>query len=120
MKVRELAQLPVERKLWSLRKFYAGNGGCLPPTDPRIMNLTDDQIELDVMHIELDRIEKDKEAGNQSYSDEGFEEYEKEVDNRDKNEYFDFEGEVTPPSEESQYENEEDDGEWEDVEIDDL
>jgi len=42
------------KKMWLIRKLYGsgnlqGKGGILPPTDPRLLDLTDEQIELDLL-----------------------------------------------------------------------
>jgi hypothetical protein len=117
----EIANLPKERKLWLLRKFYAGNGGCLPPTDPRVLNMTDELIDLEFMHMYVDKQNKDGE----SYEDEDYDEYDKETDEHD-NKLSDISSDIAYPSSEvttstedtvKSLDNKDD---WEDVEIDDF
>lgn len=122
--LKEIAKLPSERKIWLLRKFYGGNGGALPPTDPRILAMTREQIELEFQHMLLDQNQKD---GNQEYFvDEGFEDYDKETEDTDNrlSEMPKFGSEASDPNKgvkdlpkpETEINNED---EWEDVEIDD-
>lgn len=118
---REIASHPLERKMWALRKFYGGQGGALPPTDPRILAMTEAQIDLELEHIRLDAEERSKANGEQVYVDEDYEREEAEEERKDsklfieEKEENDFEGDDDLPK----YENNDDD-EWEDVEIDDF
>src|SRR5690606_23252584 len=83
--IRKIAQLPDQRKLWQLRKIYAGNGGILPPTDERILRLTPEQIALEFEHLKLDKEENGEGA---YYTDDAYEEYDKQTDEEDSNVYF--------------------------------
>ena len=56
-----------------LRKYY----GNLPPTDPRILNMTMEQIDLEFHHIQLDVDAKNPET--EQYIDEEYEDYEKAI-----------------------------------------
>ena len=53
-----------------MRKIYQGQGGVLPPSDPRLHDLTEEQINLDLLHYQLDHPEKFKEV----YTDDAYEE----------------------------------------------
>jgi hypothetical protein len=66
-----IAQQPNERRLWWVRKLYN-----LPPTDPRYLELTTEQIDLEYEHFLLDNPEL-KTAQSQSYSDPDYDETEK-------------------------------------------
>jgi len=81
--LQEIAELPSERKLWTLRKFYAGNGGCLPPTDPRILSMTPEQIDLEFTHMAVDQRLSDEASGNKVYEDAEYENYDKDTDDMD-------------------------------------
>lgn len=114
--------------MWLLRKFYGGEGGCLPPTDPRILAMTPEQIELEFMHLEIDKRIKDGGSG-QYYVDDSYSEYDDESEDEDKNlsEIPTFGTEASDP-----YKGMENSGlpksveindnpdDWEDVEIDDF
>ena len=72
-----IAKLPETKRLWQARKLYAGSlgqktGAVLPPTDPRLANLTDEQIELDVLLFLDDNPELKKKA--EVYQDSDYEE----------------------------------------------
>ena len=41
--------------MWELRKFYGGRTGALPPTDPRILAMTPEQVELEFEHMAYDQ-----------------------------------------------------------------
>jgi hypothetical protein len=116
---REIASHPLERKLWALRKIYAGNGGILPPTDPRILALTEQQIDIEFEHLLIDKEMRDKDSGNQVYVDESYEADEAEEERIDQKLFVEYEeddfeaGIPLPKSEKSN------DDEWVDVEIDD-
>lgn len=107
--------------MWMLRKFYAGNGGALPPTDPRMLAMTPQQVELEFQHIMLDKAER----GDNVYSDAGYDDYEKETDEVDsklsdmpaygKEAADPHAGHVVVPSKQAEIHNED---EWEEVEID--
>lgn len=107
--LREIANLPSERKTWYLRKFYAGNGGCLPPTDPRILALTPEQIDLEFTHMILDK--EAKETNKQVYVDDDYDNYDEESEKRDSRT-----SEI--PRSLPKVENN-DDEEWEDVDYED-
>ena len=68
-----IANSGLQRKLWLIRKLYAGNGGIIPPNDPRIMALTDEEIDLDLTHYMLDNPDKFAEV----FTDSAFGDYEK-------------------------------------------
>jgi hypothetical protein len=122
--MKEIAKLPSERKMWILRKFYGGQGGALPPTDPRILAMTPEQIELEFEHMLLDRAEKGE--GN-VYTDDGYEDYDNDTDEVD-NKLSDmptFGREASDPHAGQEYKlpkNAEisNEDEWEEVEIDRL
>lgn len=61
-----------------LRKHLYGG---IPPTDPRILAMTDELIELEMAHLELDRALRDGEK--EVYHDPTFEEYDKETEEED-------------------------------------
>jgi hypothetical protein len=110
----KIVQLPKERKIWILRRFYAGNGGCIPPNDPRILSMTDEQIDLEYQHIALDKKLKD---GGNFFEDDEYDDYDRETEEEDKrlsgldsNSEEDYSNTVRAQGNE---------GEWEDVEIDD-
>lgn len=70
--------------MWLLRKLYAGNGGVLPPTDPRILSMTPLQVEIELEHFLIDKEEKKKaEKGTEEYEDQEFDNYDKETDEVD-------------------------------------
>lgn len=117
---RELATQPLERKIWRLRKLYAGNGGVLPPTDPRILSMTEQQIDVELEHFLIDIEEKAKAEGRKTYVDESYDAEEEREELIDSKLYV--EGIDDLPKEESdepEYRNDDDD-EWDDVEIDDI
>lgn len=66
--------------MWMLRKFYGGNGGAIPPTDPRLLAMTPELIELEFEHMSIDT---QKKSGGEAYQDEGYEDYERESDSTD-------------------------------------
>jgi len=105
-----IAKLPNERKIWILRRFYAGGTGCLPPTDPRILAMTPEMVELEFAHIAIDR--KLKDGDTEQYEDPDFDAYEKEseeLDNRLSDDYIpDYISQVLPKISE-------DDASWEDI-----
>lgn len=114
----ELANLPSERKLWNLRKFYGGNGGCLPPTDPRILNMTPEQIDLEFSHMLLDQ--KLKNGNKEVFEDAEYEGYDEDTDKFDSklSDMPTFGSEVDPHHALTVKDQKEDD--WEDVETDDF
>jgi hypothetical protein len=116
---REIANHPLERKIWFLRKFYAGNGGVLPPTDPRILSMTKQQIDIEFEHIIIDKEERAKDDGNKVYVDDSYEEAEAEEERIDRKLY------IEPDPEDEDYDpylpksENDDEGEWVDDETDD-
>lgn len=106
--------------MWLLRKFYGGQGGAIPPTDPRLLAMTEAQIEVEFEHIILDREERDAASGNKRYTDESYDEEEAEEERVDARLYIeektDFEVEEPIPLPKSE---KDDDIEWVDDEIDD-
>lgn len=96
-----------------LRKFYAGAGGCLPPTDERILNMTPEQIDLEYEHIELD---KALSKGTNVYADTEYKEYEAEVEAIDARL---SDGHVSYKNQDRVKDLEKRD-DWEDIEIDDF
>jgi hypothetical protein len=101
--------------MWVLRK-YLYNG--IPPTDPRILAMTDELIDLEYAHMELD---KQLKGGKEEYEDPDYEDYDKETDETDAQLSYEYDmpasEDVKPTAIEP---DEEDDGDWEDVETDDL
>lgn len=101
-----------------LRRIYGGTGlggAILPPTDPRILALTDHQIEIEFEQFEQAGLfEKDN---KEAYKDDEFEDYEAELD-ADTPEHT----APKPPIQESSnaVEIPDYDGEWEDDEIFDF
>lgn len=73
--ISEIAKLNAVSRLWTARKLYGGNiggmGGILPPTDPRLVDLTDEQIELDIALYLQDHPELKKKA--EAYQDSEYE-----------------------------------------------
>lgn len=65
-----------------LRKHVYGG---IPPTDPRVQNMTIEQIDMEFLHMQQDKKVKDKLAG-QSYEDEAFDEWDKESEEEDRGE----------------------------------
>lgn len=111
-----MVRLAQERKLWILRKYVYGG---IPPTDPRIISMTDEQVDLEFAHLELDR--KLKKGTGEEYADPEFDEWDKEMEDTDAKLSYEYE----PPSSELRESakplaKHADDGDWEDVEIDDL
>ena len=104
-------KLPLERKLWILRKYVYGG---IPPTDPRILNMTEEQIELEYAHLELDR--KLRNGSTEFYEDKSFEEYDKETEEMDAI----LSDPISEASSEDEWAAVDDPDEWEDVEIDDF
>jgi hypothetical protein len=102
--------------MWTLRKFYAGNGGCLPPTDERILRMTPEQIDLEFAHIAIDRKIANKASGAVSYEDDEYDAYDEETDTNDSrlSDMPVFESEIDP------YRRQEKEGDWVDVETDDY
>ncbi|MGG1673515.1 hypothetical protein ACIFOE_23315 [Paenibacillus sp. NRS-1783] len=94
--------MPSERKLWILRKYAYGG---IPPTDPRILAMTDEQIELEFAHMELDR--KARDGKSEEYDDPEFDEWEKEAEEADSKLSYDYVAPTEKPD------NPDD---WEDVE----
>jgi hypothetical protein len=71
-----MVKLEQVQRLWLIRKLYGsgtlnGKGGILPPNDPRLAGLTDEQIELDLMLYMEDHPELKK--GAESYKDTEYE-----------------------------------------------
>lgn len=66
--------------MWMLRKFYGGNGGALPPTDPRILAMTHEQIDYEFQHMLIDQEERGE--GN-AYQDDQYEQYDEDTDKVD-------------------------------------
>jgi hypothetical protein len=115
--LKEIANQPQQRKLWRLRKFYAGGMGAIPPTDPRILTMTEQQIDLEFAHMLLDIEEREEKDGNgKKYMDESYEAEEAEEERVNQKLYIenDFDEDNLRKSENTN------DGEWEDVEIDDF
>ena len=112
---KEIVRLPSERKMWLLRKFYGGDGGALPPTDPRLLAMTPEQVELEFAHMQYDQQLKK----GQTYEDDEFEDYDKETDADDSllSEMPTLRMDAEPPKS-VEIDNLPD--EWEDVEIDDF
>jgi hypothetical protein len=101
--------------MWILRKFY----GNLPPTDPRMLAMTPELIELEFAHMALDRENKEK---GDTYTDEEYDEWDNETeqaDTRGSEEERTSEEGYMPESYPVQAENDSDE-DWEDVETDDL
>lgn len=116
----KILELPIETKLWILRKYYAGNSGCLPPNDPRIMALTEDQIELELAFIERER-KLVKGYGKEHFEDPEYDEFEKEIEEVDSQLSYEYEfpaEETDRTSEVEHHAVSEDD--WVDVETDDY
>lgn len=114
-------RLPRERKLWTLRKYVYGG---LPPNDPRILALTDEQIELEFGHMKLDNQLK---SGNKEFEDEEFDKYDQESEEDDSKDYeatlFDEQAAIGPGAASEVKKSDErpyDPAEWEDIETDDL
>lgn len=62
--------------MWLIRKLYGsgshrGTGGILPPNDPRLEGLTDEQIELDITLYMADHPELKKQS--EAYQDADYE-----------------------------------------------
>lgn len=71
-----MAKLSAVRSLWTARKLYGGSlyrkeGGVLPPTDARLEDLTDEQIELDIELYLMDHPELKRKA--EAYKDTEYE-----------------------------------------------
>lgn len=100
--------------MWVLRKFYGGNGGCLPPTDKRVLSMTPEQIDLEFMHMIIDKRASDKASGEVSYEDSDYENYDTKTTEDDSrlSDIPTFGSEVDP------HHHEEKESDWEDVEID--
>lgn len=83
----KIAQLPDQRKLWLIRKIH----GNLPPTDPRFLSMTKEQIELDLTHYYFDLKETNKKESD-SFIDEEFDKFDEESDEIDRKvtDYYDF------------------------------
>lgn len=82
--------------------------GGLPPTDPRILDMTDEQVELEFIHMELDR--KAKEGKSEEYSDPDFDEWDREIEEEDSKLSYEYEpAAMQQPTE--------DVDDWEDVEL---
>ncbi|KAF6569101.1 hypothetical protein G9G53_22700 [Paenibacillus sp. EKM206P] len=94
--------MPSERKLWLLRKYAYGG---VPPTDPRILAMTDEQIELEFAHLDLDR--KARDGKGEDYDDPEFDEWENETEEADSKLSYDYTAPKTPAEELD---------DWEDVE----
>lgn len=109
-----ILRLPKERKLWILRKHVYGG---IPPTDPRILAMTDEQIELELAHAQLDR--KMRDSNGKEFEDEEFDQFDRETEEEDsklsETLMFGHSSEVRVQSESNS-----DPDEWEDVETDDL
>lgn len=122
-----MAKLPNARKMWLLRKLYAGNGGILPPTDPRILAMTEQQIDLEFEHFLLDKEEREtaSKEGKEQYEDDGYEDYDKETDEKDDRLFWEPPGRGNTVAHKTTVnlpkpEIKANEGEWEDVEIDDF
>lgn len=103
-------RVPKERKLWILRK-HVYNG--IPPTDPRVLAMTDEQIDLEYAHLELDRKLRDK--NKEEFADPEYEQWDEEVNENDAKLSYEYDA-ANPPAKQAE-QNEED---WEDVETDGL
>jgi hypothetical protein len=110
----EIAKLPDERTLWWVRQLYQ-----LPPTDPRLLAMTDEQIMLEREHYLIDHPELKKEM----YRDPEYEEWERKAVAEDSklntirvNRPPEKSGAAKRHTEAEQSFNSD---EWEDVEIDD-
>ena len=115
----QIAKLPDQRRLWLIRKIY----GNIPPTDPRFLDLTEEQIDLDIMHYQLDL--KARNGDNDTYVDDNFEKYDKETDSIDSvatdlTLYTDEKGQIAEAERSYSYLFADNDSEWEDVEKYDL
>jgi hypothetical protein len=114
-----ILRLPKERKLWILRKHIYGG---IPPTDPRILAMTDEQIDMEYAHVQYDK--KMKESNGKDFEDEEFDDYDKETEDDDSmlpDEADSLDADATSevqyvPKNETKHVPED----WEDVEIDDL
>lgn len=78
-------QLPLERKLWILRKYVYGG---LPPTDPRILAMTPEQVELEFAHMAFDK--KANSPTAEEYNDDEFEQWNREIDEIDSKLSYDY------------------------------
>lgn len=76
MNYREIVKLPSERKMWELRKYYGGRNGALPPTDPRILAMTPELVELEFEHMAYDQQLKKGEV----FEDDEYGKYEEETE----------------------------------------
>ena len=68
----------------------------MPPTDPRIMALTDEQIMVEYAHLELDRKES---GGGDVFTDDDYDDYDSKSEARDSRLSDDDDWEDIPPSE---------------------
>ncbi|MFS8214823.1 hypothetical protein [Paenibacillus sp. S29] len=79
--------------------------GGLPPTDPRILAMTEEQIDLEFEHMEIDR--KARDGKSEEYEDPDFDEWARETEEMDSKLSYDYSSPQTPA---------EDLDDWEDVE----
>lgn len=91
-----------------LRKYVYGG---IPPTDPRILAMTDEQVDLEFEHLDIDA--KIRNGKKEEYADPEFEAWNKEMDDTDSKLSYEYDppaghGERPP----IQDDNEED---WEDM-----
>lgn len=111
----KILRLAQERKLWILRKYAYGG---IPPTDPRILAMTEEQVELEFGHMELDR--KLKKGSGEEYSDPEFEEWDKDTEETDSLLSYEYEKHPSEVKGASPQANLADEDDWEDDETDDL
>lgn len=114
-KMKEIASLPSERKMWILRKHYAGNGGVLPPTDPRLLAMTPEQIDLDIHHILLD---KEEQGGGDVFMDDEYEREMEEEERMEREQRIREKG--MNPSEVYKKASKDNEDDWEDVDPEDF
>lgn len=68
-----------------LRKYVYGG---IPPTDPRFLSMTMEQVEVDLSHWELDN--KLRDGTSEEYKDPEFEDYDKETDELDDKSSYEY------------------------------
>lgn len=100
--MKTIARIPQERKLWILRKYVYGG---IPPTDPRVLAMTDEQIDLEFEHMENDR--KARDGKGEEFDDPEFDEWAKETEEVDNKLSYDY---VAPSEKKDNLDD------WEDVE----
>ncbi|MGF6354074.1 hypothetical protein ABIE27_001984 [Paenibacillus sp. 4624] len=98
--MKTIAKLPQERKLWILRKYVYGG---LPPTDPRILAMTPEQIDLEFEHMEIDR--KAKEGKSEEYDDPEFDDWLNETEEEDGKLSYDYSATRKSPIEDDDWED---------------